>query len=112
MLAILLGAPLLAALLYFLGETGAHAWLYCWLFTSGFSIVLSLVFPTWIMPLFNKFEPLEDGELKSTIFDYSRSATNVRGVVLLKPKRSSITKVEYTLNGRSMIAFPTKRIPI
>ena len=72
-LAILLGAPLLAALLYFLGETGAHAWLYCWLFTSGFSIVLSLVFPTWIMPLFNKFEPLEDGELKSTIFDYSRS---------------------------------------
>ena len=72
-LAILLGAPLLAALLYFLGETGAHAWLYCWLFTSGFSIVLSLVFPTWIMPLFNKFTPLEDGELKSTIFDYSRS---------------------------------------
>ena len=72
-LAVVLGGPLLAALLYFLEETGDRAWLYCWLVVSCFSVVLSLVFPTWILPLFNRFEPLEEGELRDAILEYARS---------------------------------------
>ncbi|MEM9283967.1 MAG: M48 family metallopeptidase [Verrucomicrobiota bacterium] len=65
-LGILIGAPLLAALLWIF-ETVPLAWLWGWGLVTVFSLALTYVAPTWIMPLFNKFEPLEEGELKSEI---------------------------------------------
>lgn len=65
-LGILIGAPLLAALLW-LFQAVPMAWLWGWLLVTGFSLALTYVAPTWIMPLFNKFEPLKDGELKTEI---------------------------------------------
>jgi len=65
-LGILLGAPLLAAILW-LFQAVPLAWLWGWLLVTAFSLVLAYVAPTWIMPLFNRFEPLEDGELKREI---------------------------------------------
>jgi STE24 endopeptidase len=67
----LLGGPLLAAVLYFFESAGASAWVWCWLATSAFVLVLQFVAPTWIFPLFNRFEPLEDGELKAAILAYA-----------------------------------------
>ena len=66
MLALIIGAPLLAGLLW-LFENVNMAWLWGWVLVTVLSLLMAYVAPTWIMPLFNKFEPLEDGELKTAI---------------------------------------------
>ncbi len=65
-LAGVIGLPLLALLLWAFGKY-PDAWLVAWGVTTVFVLVLSYVGPAWIMPLFNKFTPLEDGELKSSV---------------------------------------------
>lgn len=64
----LIGLPLLAALLWIF-QTVPAAWVWGWILTTLFSLALTYLAPTWIMPLFNKFEPLEDGELKTRIHE-------------------------------------------
>jgi STE24 endopeptidase len=72
-LALLLGTPLLAAILAFFQYAGSSAWWYCWIGVTIYMLVVQFLAPTWIMPLFNKFTPLEDGELKSAILSYAES---------------------------------------
>ncbi len=72
LLALVLGAPLLAAILWFFERAGWAAWLWCWLATSLFALFVQFVAPTWILPLFNKFRPLESGELREAVLDYAR----------------------------------------
>lgn len=71
-LAVLLGAPLLAAVLAFFQYAGAHAWWLCWLATVIFMLLVQYIAPTWIMPWFNRFDPLQDGPLRDAIMDYAR----------------------------------------
>ncbi len=66
MLGALLGLPILALLLW-LFETVALAWLWGWLAVTAFSLAMAYVAPKYILPLFNKFEPLENDELKDAI---------------------------------------------
>ena len=73
LLALLLGTPLLAAVLAFFQYAGPHAWWYCWIGVTLYMLAVQFIAPTWIMPLFNKFIPLEEGELKSAIFSYARN---------------------------------------
>jgi STE24 endopeptidase len=68
LLGVVLGAPLLAGILAFFFYTGEHAWLYCWLIATAFILFVQFIAPTWIMPLFNKFTPLQEGELREKIF--------------------------------------------
>ena len=72
-LALLLGTPLLAAILAFFQYAGPNAWWYCWIGVTLYTLVVQFIAPTWIMPLFNKFTPLEEGELKSAILSYANS---------------------------------------
>jgi STE24 endopeptidase len=72
-LALLLGTPLLAAILAFFHYAGPNAWWYCWVGVTLYMLVVQFIAPTWIMPLFNKFTPLEEGELKSMILSYANS---------------------------------------
>ncbi|MBD3305132.1 M48 family metalloprotease [candidate division KSB3 bacterium] len=72
-LAIIIGGPLLAGVLAFFEYAGAYAWLYCWIVTTIVMLFLQLIAPTWILPLFNKFTPLEAGELREKIFAYADS---------------------------------------
>lgn len=72
-LSIVIGGPLLAGVLAFFEYAGTYAWLYCWIVTTVVTIFLQFIAPTWIMPLFNKFTPLEDGELRDSIFAYAHS---------------------------------------
>ena len=65
------GAPLLGAILYFFQVAGDLAWLWAWLIVSAFILVLPPIFTTFIAPLFNKFEPLQDGELKDALSAYA-----------------------------------------
>ena len=67
MLGVALGVPLVAAILWFIASAGALWWLWAWLAYCGFQLLLLVLFPTVIMPLFNKFTPLADGPLKSAI---------------------------------------------
>ena len=71
MLAVVLGGPILALVLYLFQQFGPNAWLYGWIAVSGFSLLMMYLAPTYIMPLFNKFKPLEDGELKTAIQEMS-----------------------------------------
>ena len=72
-LALLLGTPLVAAILMFFQYAGANAWWYCWMGVTLYMLGVQFIAPTWIMPLFNKFTPLEDGELKAAILSYANS---------------------------------------
>jgi len=73
LLGVLLGGPLLAGILAFFQYAGNSAWLYCWLAVTLFTLFVQFIAPTWIMPLFNKFTPLEEGELRSAILNYAKS---------------------------------------
>ncbi|MEX1136698.1 MAG: M48 family metallopeptidase [Balneolales bacterium] len=73
LLSALLGLPLLAGIIWFFEFAGLYAWLYAWGAATAFILVVQFIAPTWIMPLFNKFIPLEGGELKRAILDYAKS---------------------------------------
>ncbi|NNL75171.1 MAG: M48 family metallopeptidase [Desulfobacterales bacterium] len=73
LLAAVLGTPLLAGILAFFEYAGNSAWWYCWIAITVYMLGVQFIAPTWIMPLFNKFSPLNAGELKSAILAYARS---------------------------------------
>ncbi len=64
---LLLGAPLLAAVLWFMANAGTYWWVYAWLVWAGFSLLLTWAYPTFIAPWFNRFEALEDSDLQARI---------------------------------------------
>lgn len=66
-LSALLGAPLIATLVWFF-ETQTLAALYAWLFLAAFTLLMTWLAPRFIMPLFLKFQPMPEGELKDAIF--------------------------------------------
>ncbi len=102
-LAVVLGAPLLAGILALFELAGAYAWLYCWAALTAYLLVIEFIAPNWIMPLFNKFTPLEEGELKSAILGYAASVkfpvSNV--YVIDGSRRSSKSNAFFTGFGRN-----------
>jgi STE24 endopeptidase len=62
-----IGLPLLWVVLFLMERTGPLWWLYAWLVFSGFQLLMMVIYPTVIAPLFNKFTPLADDSLKSRI---------------------------------------------
>ncbi len=72
-LGILIGGAILAAVLWFFEKTGSLAWLYSWAGVVIFELFLAFIAPIVILPLFNKFIPIEEGSLKHAIEDYARS---------------------------------------
>ena len=67
LLGALLGIPLLVLVLWLMGEMGPQWWLYVWLAWTGFNLLVLLIYPTFIAPLFNKFTPLADPTLAGRI---------------------------------------------
>lgn len=103
MLSVLLGVPLLAGLLAFFQYSGSFAWLYAWAATTVFTLIIQFIAPTWIMPLFNKFTPLEDGELKNSIISYAKKVKYpLAGVFVIDgSKRSSKSNAFFTGFGKN-----------
>lgn len=101
-LAILLGTPLLAGVLAFFEYAGPNAWWYCWIAVTLYMLGVQFIAPTWIMPLFNKYTPLEDGELKSTILTYAGSINfPIQNVYVMDgSRRSSKSNAFFTGFGR------------
>lgn len=61
------GLPLAALILWLMGAVGAWWWLWVWGVWMGFNLLLLLIYPTFIAPLFNKFAPLEDETFKNRV---------------------------------------------
>ncbi|MCE3604798.1 M48 family metallopeptidase [Massilia sp. P8910] len=66
-LGLVLGLPLIWVVLQLMEKSGQLWWLYTWLVWIGFQLVMMVIAPTLIMPLFNKFEPLKDDSLRQRI---------------------------------------------
>ena len=62
-----MGAPILCAALWLINAAGTAWWLYLWVIWSVFNLLMLAIYPTFIAPLFNKFEPLADDALKTRI---------------------------------------------
>jgi len=102
-LAILLGGPLLVGILALFEYSGPYAWLYCWIAVAIFSLIMQFVAPMWIMPLFNKFTPMDSGKLKEVILKYARSVKfPIEDVFVMDgSKRSSKSNAFFTGFGRN-----------
>jgi STE24 endopeptidase len=62
-----IGLPIAALILWLMGAAGTLWWLWAWAVWMGFNLLLLVVYPTFIAPLFNKFQPLEDETLKARV---------------------------------------------
>ena len=64
---VLIGLPIAALILWIMGATGTLWWLWAWGAWMGFNLLMLVLYPTVIAPLFNKFEPLADESLKARV---------------------------------------------
>ena len=103
-----IGVPVLSGVLFFFEYTGTLSWLYASLFAAGITLIISVIAPIWIMPIFNKFTPLESGVLREAIVQYTRSVDFTYGntYVIDGSKRSAHSNAFFTGFGR------TKRIAL
>ncbi len=62
-----IGMPLLWVILSLMAKAGDLWWLWAWAVLTAFSLLMQWIFPSFIAPLFNKFQPLPDGALKTQI---------------------------------------------
>ena len=67
LLGLALGVPLLLAVLWLMERMGEYWWLYVWIVVTAYSIVVQLLAPAVILPLFNKFTPITEGELAQRV---------------------------------------------
>ena len=102
-LALLLGGLLLAGILALFQYVGIYAWVYCWAAVVIFSLAMQYVAPTWIMPLFNKYTPMAEGELKEAILKYTGSVNfPIKNIFVMDgSKRSSKSNAFFTGFGRN-----------
>jgi len=64
---VVIGAPIAALILWLMGAAGDAWWLWAWGAWVGFALLMMVVFPIFIAPLFNKFEPLKDQALAERV---------------------------------------------
>jgi STE24 endopeptidase len=102
LLAVLLGYPMLVLVLKLIEWTGANWWLWAAAVVIAFQLLLLLVAPALIMPLFNKFTPLQEGALRERLFALARrTGFSTRAIdVMDGSKRSRHSNAFFTGFGR------------
>jgi STE24 endopeptidase len=63
----LMGLPLVLAVLWLMQAAGSQWWLWTWVVWMGFNVLVLAIYPTFIAPLFNKFTPMQEGDVKARI---------------------------------------------
>lgn len=103
LLSLLLGAPLIALIIYIIDSAGEYAWLYGWGAIIIISIIIQYIAPTVIMPIFNKFKPLEEGELRDAILRYAEKVKfPLKNVFIMDgSKRSTKSNAFFTGFGKN-----------
>lgn len=90
LLSMLIGIPFIMLILWLMDSAGTYWWVYAWVATTSFSLLMVWAYPKFIAPLFNKFQPLEDGEVKEKIENLlSRTGFNSKGVFVMDGSRRS-----------------------
>ena len=104
----LLGGLILGGILWFFTHAGPLAWLYAWGALVVFQLTMMYIAPVWILPLFNKFTPLEVGDLRNALAAYAASRNvSLSGIFKIDgSKRSTKSNAYFTGFGR------TKRIAL
>jgi STE24 endopeptidase len=99
----LIGLPIAALILWLMGAAGDLWWLWAWCVWMGFNLLLLLIYPTFIAPLFNKFEPLEDAGLKERVTALmTRCGFKAKGLFVMDgSKRSAHANAYFTGFGAS-----------
>ncbi|GHT78255.1 peptidase M48 [Bacteroidia bacterium] len=111
LLTVVLGGLILTAILCIYHYTETWFWLLAWIVVSVFSLIMSLFYSEWIVPLFNKQTPLEAGELRNAIEAFAQKAgfelTNI--YVMDGSKRSSKANAYFTGMGKKkrIVLFDT-----
>jgi STE24 endopeptidase len=102
-LAAVFGLPLAACVLWLMEAAGTYWWLYAWLVWVVFNLFMLAFYPTWIAPLFNRFSPMEDAELRERVEKLlARCGFKVKGLMVMDgSKRSSHGNAYFTGFGRS-----------
>lgn len=103
LLSILIGGPVFAALLWFFQSAGSSAWWISWAALTLFQLLLLYFAPVYILPLFNKFEPLEQGSLRTAIESYAeQQGFEVKGLFKIDgSKRSTRANAYFTGFGKT-----------
>jgi len=85
-----IGLPIAALILWLMGAAGPLWWLWAWCFWMGFNLLLMVIYPTFIAPLFNKFQPLEDESLKARVTALmQRCGFSAKGLFVMDGSRRS-----------------------
>ena len=102
-LSVALGLPLLALVLSLMGAAGPWWWLWAWGAWMVFNLAMMLIFPTWIAPLFNRFEPLHDAALRERVVSLmQRCGFDAHGLFVMDgSRRSAHANAYFTGLGRS-----------
>jgi len=110
-LALVIGAPFLYALLFIVNSGWPLWWLWSALFIIGFQFLMMILFPLVIAPLFNKFTPLQDGELKTSLETLAKKCDfSTNGIFVVDgSKRSAHSNAYFTGIGkaRRIVLFDT-----
>ncbi|MDB9786987.1 M48 family metallopeptidase [Bacteriovoracaceae bacterium] len=107
-LGLLIGVPIFLGLVHIMRGLGDYWWLWGFVFTMSIQFVLLWAYPSIIAPIFNKFSPLEDGEVKDKIMDLAnRTDFNCDGIFIMDAsKRSSHGNAYFTgLGKKKRIVF-------
>lgn len=111
LLLLVLGTPVLAAVLWFFGSWPESGWWRVWLLLTAVQFLLMALAPTLIMPLFNKFTPLPEGDLRDAIFAYTRKLGFAVAEISVMDgsKRSSKANAFFSGfgKGRKIVLFDT-----
>lgn len=90
LLAALFGLPLLAIVLWLMQQAGPYWWIYVWVIWVLFNVFVVMVYPTWIAPLFNKFSPMQDPEIRERVERLlARCGFKVKGLMIMDGSRRS-----------------------
>ncbi|MBN2656632.1 MAG: M48 family metallopeptidase [Spirochaetales bacterium] len=110
-LSVILFIPLLLGLFFFIDKAGSLWWVYAYLFFTGFQLLISLIYPLVIAPVFNNFTPLEDGELKNRLRALAeKTSFKAGGIFLMDGSRRSAHSNAYFTGfgkGRRIVLFDT-----
>jgi STE24 endopeptidase len=110
-LAAAFGLPLAACVLWLMQASGEYWWLYAWGVWVVFNLFMLAAYPMWIAPLFNRFSPMQDPDLKARVEKLlARCGFKVKGLMVMDgSKRSSHGNAYFTGFGKSkrIIFFDT-----
>jgi len=103
--------PLAALIIWLIRELGEYWWLYAWAVTVAYGVFVQFIAPTVIAPLFNKFSPMEDPELKARVERLlERCGFKVKGLMKMDGSRRSAHGNAYFTgfgNSKRIVFFDT-----